>query len=65
MGLKPHELYRIAYNADDRELRGQPCVFHEERVFVRGDIRRCRVSLLNGKEYLVSCSIIIPLTSRR
>lgn len=57
--LKEHHLYRIAYNADDPKLRGQPVSFHGwlQRPW---DIRRAIVRTIAGDEWLVTCAIIIP-----
>lgn len=47
MTLKPHMLYRLAYNMNEMALRGKVIVFYEERIFTHGDVPRCRVRFLN------------------
>lgn len=57
--MKPHHLYRIAYNADEPTLRGVVVVFHGwiQRPW---DIRRAIVRTLDDVEWLVSAAIVIP-----
>ena len=58
-----HHVYRIAYNADRKELRGKPVVFLGWREGRLGDITRAIVHLLDepaDSVWLVARGLLIP-----
>ena len=59
--LETWKLYRLAYNASRRELRGALVYFLQYVERPSFDIRRAQVRIVGTSEtYLVSPSLIIP-----
>lgn len=58
-GLQRGHWYKLAYNLDNRELRGKPVSFHGYKHSPSGDVVRAVVRLSDGQEWLVVPHAII------
>jgi len=62
MELVNGQLYRLHYMMEEPELRGKVVTLQETRVFVQGDVPRCRVVLVSdNRELLVRRDCLIKL----